>query len=87
MSPEAILHIIQRSMWVSLECAGPLLAIGVTVGLLMGLVQAATQISEPSLTFVPKLLALGGSLLWFGAWMLERLTAISREMLSTIGTF
>lgn len=87
MSPEAVLQIVQRSTWVALECAGPLLAVGIAVGLLMGLIQAATQVSEPSLTFVPKLLALAASIMWFGAWILERLTAVSREMFTMIGTY
>lgn len=84
MTPEAILDVMQRGTWVAIECATPLLAVGAVVGLVMGLVQAATQISEPALTFVPKMLALAGSMLWFGSWILERLTSVSREFFSAI---
>lgn len=85
MTPQFVIDILARATWVSIECAGPLLAIGIAVGLFMGLVQAATQISEPALTFVPKLAALGGGLFLFGGWMIERLTSLGIQMLSEIG--
>ena len=85
MTPEAVLDIMMRATWTALECAGPLLAIGVGVGLLMGLIQAATSISEPSLTFVPKMVALAMALTAFGAWILERMTALSSEMFTALG--
>lgn len=86
MTPDAVLDVMQRSTWVAIECATPLLAVGAAVGLVMGLIQAATQISEPSLTFVPKMLALAASLLWFGSWILERMTAVTREFFTAIAT-
>ncbi len=85
MTPEYVLDVMARATWVSIECAGPLLAVGVIVGLAMGLVQAATQLSEPALTFVPKLAALGGGLFFFGSMLIERLTALGTEMLTQIG--
>ncbi len=85
MTPEMVLEILHRATWIILQCAGPVLVIGVSVGLFMGLIQAATQISEPSLTFVPKLIALGASIIAFGPWLLERLSAFSREMFVAIG--
>lgn len=85
MTPESVIDVMGRAIVVVLEAAGPLLALGIGVGLLMGLVQAATQLSEPSLTFVPKMLALGAALMLFGGWIIERLTSFSREMLEAIG--
>jgi len=84
MTPEAVLDVMNRTMWVAFEIAGPLLAIGICVGLVVGLVQAATQLSEPAIGFVPKLLAMGASLSFMGGWLLERLTAFGREMLTAI---
>lgn len=84
MTPDAVLDVMNRATWVAIECSAPLLLVGAVVGLVMGIVQAATQISEPALTFVPKMLALAGSLLWFGSWILERLTSIGREFFSEI---
>jgi len=84
MTPDAVLDVMHRATWVAIECSAPLLLVGAAVGLVMGIVQAATQISEPALTFVPKMLALCGSLLWFGSWILERLTSIGREFFGAI---
>jgi flagellar biosynthetic protein FliQ len=84
MTPEAVLDVMSRTMWVALEVAGPLLAVGIAVGLVVGLVQAATQLSEPAIGFVPKLLAMGVALVAMGGWLLERLTAFGREMLTAI---
>jgi flagellar biosynthetic protein FliQ len=84
MTPEAVLDVMNRTMWVSLEVAGPLLAVGISVGLVVGVIQAATQLSEPAIGFVPKLLAMGAALSLMGGWLLERLTSFGREMLGAI---
>ncbi|HET6583824.1 MAG TPA: flagellar biosynthetic protein FliQ [Nannocystaceae bacterium] len=84
MTPEAVLDVMNRTMWVALEVAGPLLAVGIVVGLFIGVIQAATQLSEPAIGFVPKLFAMGAALTAMGGWLLERLTAFGREMLGAI---
>ncbi len=84
MTPEFVLEVMHRAVWVCVELAAPLLVVGVTVGLLMGLVQAATQISEPALTFVPKLAALGLALAIAGPFLLDRLTGFGRTMFGAI---
>jgi flagellar biosynthetic protein FliQ len=84
MTPEAVLDVMNRTMWISLEIAGPLLAVGISVGLVVGVIQAATQLSEPAIGFVPKLLAMGAALAAMGGWLLERITAFGREMLGAI---
>lgn len=86
MTPEFVLEIMHRATWASIEVAAPLLLIGVAVGLVMGLIQAATQISEPALTFVPKLAALAGALVVFGPFLIERLTSFGRSMFEAIAT-
>ncbi len=86
MTPDFVLEIVQRAVWVSVELAAPLLVVGISVGLLMGLVQAATQISEPALTFVPKLAALGITLALTGPFLLDRLTSFGRAMFEAIAT-
>jgi len=80
MTETALLEVMNSAIWTATECAGPLLAIGGVVGLLMALVQAATQLSEPALTFVPKLAALGAALVWLGPWLLQKLVAFNVEM-------
>jgi flagellar biosynthetic protein FliQ len=84
MTPEAVLDVMNRMMWVSLEVAGPLLAVGIAVGLAVGVIQAATQLSDSAIGFVPKLLAMGVALATMGGWLLERITAFGREMFGAI---
>ncbi len=86
MTPDMVLDIMQRAIWYAVEAAAPLIAVGTGVGLLMGLVQAATQISEPALTFVPKIAALAAGAIFFGNAILERLATMGREMFTAIGT-
>lgn len=74
MTPELVLSIGREALWTTLLIASPLLLTALVVGLLVGFFQAATQINEMTLTFVPKLLALGAVLAIAGPWMLRELT-------------
>ena len=55
-------------------CAAPMLIIGLLVGLLISIFQAATQINEQTLTFVPKIVAVFITMLIFGPWLIKVLT-------------
>ena len=70
---------------VFLMVAGPLLVIGLLVGLLISILQATTQIQEQTLVFVPKLLAVGLTLLGFGSWMLQVLGSFINNLLVAMG--
>ena len=61
----------------------PLLA-ALVVGLVIGMVQAATQIQEMTLSFIPKLLVLAGAIIVGGPWMLQTLTSYTRRMFESI---
>ena len=69
MSAEQVMEIMKEAMLVAFEIAGPLLIISIAVGLLVALFQAATQIHEQTLTFVPKLIVIALVLLALGSWM------------------
>ena len=58
MNAEQVMEIMKEAMLVAFEIAGPLLIISIVVGLLVAIFQAATQIHEQTLTFVPKLLVI-----------------------------
>ena len=58
MTPETVVSIGQQALWVTMMIAGPLLGSALAVGLLVGMFQAATQINEMTLSFIPKLLVL-----------------------------
>ncbi|MGL5972229.1 MAG: flagellar biosynthesis protein FliQ [Oscillospiraceae bacterium] len=69
MTQGMVLDILREAMVVSLKLAGPLLLISLVTGLIIAIFQAATQIHEQTLTFVPKVLILGVALLLLGPWM------------------
>ena len=69
MNAEQVMEIMKEAMLVAFEIAGPLLIISIVVGLLVAIFQAATQIHEQTLTFVPKLQVIALVLLALGSWM------------------
>ena len=69
MSAEQVMEIMKEAMLVAFEIAGTLLIISIAVGLLVAIFQAATQIHEQTLTFVPKLIVIALVLLALGSWM------------------
>ena len=69
MSAEQVMEIMKEALLVAFEIAGPLLIISIAVGLLVAIFQAATQIHEQTLTFVPKLIVIALVLLALGSWM------------------
>jgi flagellar biosynthetic protein FliQ len=70
VSPETIMAIGQRALEIMLLLSMPLLLVALAVGLLVGIFQAATQINEMTLSFIPKLLAMTATLAISGPWML-----------------
>jgi len=73
-------------MYVGLVLAAPLLLVALVVGLLVSLFQAATQINESTLSFIPKLLAIVLTLVIAGPWMLTTMLDYLRHTLSSIPT-
>ncbi len=88
MSPESAFNILQESVSVLFSVAMPLLMVGLVVGVAISLIQAATQVQEASLVFVPKLIAIAATF-WLGApWMGEKLITFCRQIfvsLSQVG--
>ena len=84
MTPETILTLGQRALGLAILVAAPLLLTGLAVGVLISLFQAATQINEMTLTFVPKLLAIAAVLLLSGQWMLGLLIDFTQTLFKDI---
>lgn len=84
MTPEMVLTIARESLTVTILVAAPLLLAALVTGVLVGVLQAATQINEMTLSFIPKLLALVVTLLATGPWMLEMLTGYTRTLFHNI---
>lgn len=70
MSQGDVLSILRELFFVALKIAGPLLVVSMVLGIIVAIFQAATQIHEQTLTFVPKLLAVALLLLLLGSWMM-----------------
>jgi len=84
MTPETVTTIGQQALWVTMMIAGPLLGSALAVGLLVGMIQAATQINEMTLSFIPKLLVLVLSLVLAGPWMLSVIVNYTKQLFAQI---
>ncbi len=87
MTPESVMGIGQHALVVTLMIAAPLLLTALAVGLLVGVLQAATQINEMTLSFIPKLLALAAVLVIAGPWMLRTLIDYTRHLIESLPSF
>ncbi len=84
MTPEMVLTVARESLTVTILLAAPLLLAALVTGVLVGVLQAATQINEMTLSFIPKLLVLVVTLLVTGPWMLELVTSYTRTLFHNI---
>lgn len=84
MTPETVLTIAQQSLTVATMLAAPLLLGALATGLVIGVLQAATQINEMTLSFIPKLLALVVTLLLVGPWMLREIMFFTTNLITSI---
>lgn len=87
MTPESVMTLAHEAMVVALLLAAPLLLVSLTVGLLVSLFQAATQINESTLSFIPKLIAIAITLVIAGPWMLTTLLDYMHRMFTSIPSF
>ena len=71
----------------ALKLGGPILAVALVVGVAVSILQAVTQIQEMTLTFVPKILAIGLTILVCGAWMLRSLVSFSEQLFTRLPEF
>lgn len=71
MSEALIIQIVRETLWLALMLCAPVLLVTLVVGLLISIFQAATQISEMTLTFIPKLLVAGAVTVFTFPWMLH----------------
>jgi flagellar biosynthetic protein FliQ len=86
MTPEAVMTLALQALYVGLLLAAPLLLVALVVGLVVSLFQAATQINESTLSFIPKLLAIAVTMVIAGPWMLTTMLDYLRHTLTSIPT-
>ena len=76
----------RQALWMTMLISAPSLGIGLLVGLTVGVFQAATSINEQTLSFIPKLVALGVTLALTGGWMINTMVDYTRVLFGRIPT-
>ncbi len=84
MSEAFVLTLAQDAIFIALMLAGPVLLASLLIGSLISIVQAATQINEVTLTFVPKMVGIILILIILGSWMLQKITAFTAALINNL---
>jgi len=87
MTPDSVMNFGRHAMEITLMVAAPLLLVALVIGLVVSIFQAATQINEATLSFIPKLVGIFLTLIIAGPWMLSVLGDYMREVFTSIATF
>ncbi len=84
MTPDTVLTVGRQALELTALLAGPLLIASLLVGLVVAMFQAATQINEMTLTFIPKLITVGLVLMVAGPWLLRNLLGFTMRLFQSI---
>ncbi|BBG58439.1 Flagellar biosynthetic protein FliQ [Providencia rustigianii] len=84
MTPESVMAMGTEAMKIALMLAAPLLLAALAAGLIISLLQAATQVNEMTLSFIPKILSVISTIIIAGPWMLNLLTDYMRQLFSNL---
>ena len=86
MNPQTVMALGQGALELTLMISAPLLLSALAVGLIVSVFQAATQINEMTLSFIPKLIAIFAALLLSGPWIITMMTDYMRRLITSIPT-
>jgi flagellar biosynthetic protein FliQ len=84
MTDGDVMTIAAKAVWTTIKVAGPVLLIGLVVGLVVSIFQAVTQIQEQTLVFIPKLIAIIAVLALTGPWMLNTMLTFTTDLFNEI---
>lgn len=84
MTMETVIGLAENAIWVILLVSGPLLLIALGTGLSVSIFQATTQIQEQTLAFVPKIVAVLVGIVFFGPWMLTKVTSYASDIFENL---
>jgi flagellar biosynthetic protein FliQ len=84
MTSQTVLNLGQQALETMLMVSAPLLLVSLVTGLVISILQAATQINEQTLSFIPKVLAIFGTMLLLGPWMLSTLVDYTKRLITNI---
>ncbi|MFH0918893.1 MAG: flagellar biosynthesis protein FliQ [Fibrobacterota bacterium] len=84
MNESMVIDITRDALYITLLISGPMLLIGLLVGIIVGVFQAVTQIHEMTLTFIPKILAVGLVMILLMPWMLHKFSDYTLNLFNMI---
>ncbi|MDR5658253.1 flagellar biosynthesis protein FliQ [Serpentinicella sp. ANB-PHB4] len=87
MNEGLIIELGQQTLFTILIMSAPMLGIGLIVGLAVSIFQATTQIQEATLAFIPKIVAIFGSVVIFGPWLLATIVNFTTRLFTDLSTF
>jgi len=84
MTEADVISLLSNAIWLTAKLSGPILIIGMGVGLIVSVIQTTTSIQEQTLTFVPKLAAIVLAIVVFSGWMIQILMDYTKDLFSII---
>jgi flagellar biosynthetic protein FliQ len=84
MDQDTVVNLATQAMVLSLKIAGPILLLGLIIGLLVSIFQAVTSIQEQSLSFIPKVVGVAVLIVVLGPWMLDQLVGYAQNLYMSI---
>jgi flagellar biosynthetic protein FliQ len=86
MDTSSVIDLAREAMWITLLVSAPMLAVVLIIGVVIGIMQAATSINEMTLSFIPKLIGLAGVIVLCGNWQITVLVDYARSIFHRIPT-
>ena len=86
MNQDVVINLAMQAMQLALKVGGPILVVGLVIGLLISIFQAVTQIQEQTLSFIPKIVGLAVVIVVAGPWMLGQMLTYTEELWGAIPT-
>ena len=84
MNQDTVVSLATQAMTLALEIGGPILLLGLIIGLLVSIFQAVTSIQEQSLSFIPKIAGVAAIIVLLGPWMLDQLVSYTQQLFLSI---
>ena len=84
MDQDTVVSLATQAMTLAMEIAGPMLLVGLVIGLVVSIFQAVTSIQEQTLSFIPKIIGLAALIVILGPWMLGQLVTYAQNLYVSI---
>lgn len=84
MTEQVVMDLAFKTLWLAVQLAAPILIASMVMGLVISIFQAATQVNEQTLSFIPKIFAMTAAMVLFGPWMIKLITEYTLELIRLI---